>query len=135
MKKKLLKIIILLILIAIVGFMIFRKWQNGQTGVDEKTIVGSFEYKTTCTADTMKGENGVSQDTLVLKKDKTFTLEQDSCFGYTTLEGEYSLDEKTNTLFLQNEMASYAETMEVKDKNTIIRRDEVDREIVYKRKK
>lgn len=131
-RKKQMILFIILLLCFIGSFFVYLHREKNI--VNFKNIVGTYVYKVQCDKDTIKGEDGYSIDTLTLKEDNTFLLEIDDCFSYNVLEGEYSFDEKSKTLLLQNSVASYAEMFTIRDVHTIIKTDEVDRELIYKKK-
>ena len=103
--------------------------------INDKNIVGTYVHKVKCDEDTTKGENEYWINTLILKDNNTFILETNDCFSFYVLDGEYSFDKNSKTLLLQNNVASFVETLKIKDVNTIIRKDEVDRELIYKKEK
>ena len=133
LKKKQILILIILLILLFGAFVLYL--YRKKNIVNKENIIGSYVYKVKCDKDTIKGENEYSIDTLTLKKDNTFLLEINDCFSFNVLEGDYSFDEKSKTLLLQNNVASFVETLKIKDVNTIIRMDEVDRELIYKKEK
>ena len=132
-RKKQIFILIFLFILCIIAFFLYLYRESRI--INKKNILGSFVYKVQCDKDTVKGENGFSITTLTLNKNNTFIFEFDDCFGFNVLEGEFSFDKKTKSLLLQNSVAEYVRIFNIENVDTIIEVDELDRKLIYKRKK
>jgi len=132
-RRKQIFILIFLFILCIIAFFLYLYRESRI--INEKNILGSFVYKVQCDKDTVKGENGFSITTLTLNKNNTFIFEFDDCFSFNILEGEFSFDKKTKSLLLQNSVAEYVRIFNIENVDTIIEVDELDRKLIYERKK